>query len=67
MNITSKGYNVYLTMSEAKALIKIVGKSSQYTLIKTFNLTEDEAQEIQSMFEKLIKVVPYESEIDEQL
>lgn len=62
MEIESKGYDVHFTLNEATALMKIVGKSSLYTLIKTFDLSEDEAREVQNMFEKLSKVVPHESE-----
>ena len=62
MEIESKGYDVHFSINEATALMKIVGKSSLYTLIKTFDLTEDEAREVQNMFEKLSKVVPHESE-----
>jgi len=64
MEIKSKGYDIHFTIEEATALLKIVGKSSLYTLIKTFDLTEKEAEKVQSMFEKLVKVIPQEREAD---
>ena len=60
MDIQSEGYTVHFSLDEASALLKIIGKASLYTLIKTFDLDESEANQIQSMYGKLSEVVPHE-------
>lgn len=62
MEIKSEGYTVHFSLDEASALLKIIGKASFYTLIKTFDLDESEANQVQSMYEKLSEVVPHEVE-----
>lgn len=62
MKIKSEGFLIHVSFEEASALMKLVGKSSLYTLQKTFGLSDSEANQIQSMYDKLIEVVPQESE-----
>ena len=62
MQIESEGYTVHFSVEEAKALLKLVGQSTLYHLIKDFDLTEEESKGIQSMYGKLIELVPHEEE-----
>jgi endonuclease III len=62
MEIKSKGYVVTYKLDEATALMKLIGNSTLDTLVKHFGLTREEAENIQGMYSKLVKLLPRDSE-----